>query len=214
VFHGLPTSKPSRRYRFLCLRISGSLTVAKKPFDELLDWLDPDPEISARKYETIRAGLIRLFTSHGISDAAFYADETIDRVMKRLPEIRPTFVGEPARYFTGVARNIVREANRNKEVVPEVMPEQGTEENADDEMLDCLKQCLKELPQERQELILDYHLYHGRAKVELHREMAAELAITEGALRTRAHHLRVSLEDCVLKCLQKDLGTQNPLATT
>lgn len=190
------------------------MTVAKEPFDELLDWLDPDREIAGRKYESIRMGLVRLFTSHGISDAAFYADETIDRVTKRLPEIRPTFVGEPARYFTGVARNIVREAIRNREVLPEVMPERAVEESAADEMLECLKRCLKELPRDKQEMILDYHLYHGRAKVDLHREMATELSISEGALRTRAHHLRVNLEECVLKCLQKDSVTQNPLATT
>ena len=190
------------------------MTVAKDPFDELLDWLDPDREIAGRKYETIRAGLIRLFISHGISDGAFYADETIDRVQKRVPDIRPTFVGEPARYFTGVARNIVREAIRNKEVLPEVMPEPGTDENSDDEMLECLKECLKELPQDKHELILDYHLYRGRAKVELHREMAAELSITEGALRTRAHHLRGNLEECVLNCVQKHLRKQNSLSTT
>lgn len=190
------------------------MTIPKEPFDELLDWLDSDRENAGRKYETIRTGLVRLFISHGISDGAFYADETIDRVIKRLPEIRPTFVGDPARYFTGVARNVVREAMRNREILPEEMPEGSTEPIDENEMLDCLKECLKDLPQDRQELILDYHLYHGRAKVELHREMAAELSITEGALRTRAHHLRVSLEECVLKCLQNHMGTQKSLAAT
>lgn len=186
----------------------------KEPFDELLDWLDSNRDVAGRKYETIRSGLVRLFSSHGISDGGFYADETIDRVMKRLPEIRPTFVGEPARYFTGVARNVVREALRNREVLPEEMPEASTEEEDDDEMLECLKRCLKELPQDRQELILDYHLFHGRAKVDLHREMAKELSITEGALRTRAHHLRVSLEECILKCLANQIGTQNSVAAS
>lgn len=190
------------------------MTIAKEPFDELLDWLDGDRENAGRKYETIRTGLVRLFISHGISDGAFYADETIDRVVKRLPEIRPTFVGDPARYFTGVARNVVREAMRNREILPEEMPERSSEAIEENEMLDCLKECLKVLPQDRQALILDYHLYHGRAKVQLHREMAAELSITEGALRTRAHHLRVSLEECVLKCLQNHMRTQNSLVAT
>lgn len=184
------------------------MPTANEPFDELLDWLDSDRETAGRKYETIRKGLLRLFSSHGISDGAFYTDETFDRVSRRLPEIRPTFVGEPARYFTGVARNIVREALRSREVVLEEMPERPPEKSDDDEMLNCLKRCLRNLPQDRQELILDYHLHYGRAKVELHREMAKELSITEGALRTRAHHLRVSLEECVLKCLA-DEETQN-----
>jgi hypothetical protein len=39
--------------------------------------------------------------------------------------------------------------------------------------------------------------------------MAAELAISEGALRTRAHHLRVSLEKCVLECIDRSRQEQN-----
>lgn len=190
------------------------MTIAREPFDELLDWLDSDREAAGRKYETIRTGLIRVFVSHGISDGAFYADETIDRVIKRLPDIKPTFVGEPARYFNGVARNIVREAIRNKEILPEVMPERSSEESDTNDMIECLKECVRKLPQDRQELILDYHLYHGRAKVELHREMAAELSISEGALRTRAHHLRVSLEECVLECLENRMGKQKSPAVS
>ena len=57
-------------------------------FDALLDWLDPDREKAAVRYEIIRAGLIRIFASKGLSDAEHYTDETIDRVIKRLPELR------------------------------------------------------------------------------------------------------------------------------
>jgi DNA-directed RNA polymerase specialized sigma24 family protein len=178
------------------------LSIASEPFDELLDWLDSDRDTAGQKYVTIRSGLIRMFVSHGVGDGAFYADETIDRVMKRLPEIRPTFVGEPARYFNGVARKVLLEAIRKDKVVTDVIPERITDENRSSDLLDCLKECLKDLPEDKQELILDYHLYQGRAKVEHHREMAAELSISEGALRTRAHHMRVSLENCVLQCLE------------
>jgi hypothetical protein len=73
-------------------------------------------------------------------------------------------------------------------------------------MSECLKKCLKLLPPEKQEMILDYHLYEGHAKVEHHRQMAGELSITEGALRTRVHHLRVNLEKCVLQCLAGGAG--------
>ena len=177
--------------------------IAKESFDELLDWLDSDRDTAGRKYVTIRSGLIRIFVSHGVSDGAFYADVTIDRVVKRLPEIRPTFVGEPARYFSGVARKVLLEAMRKDRVVTDVIPERVTEAETDNsDLFDCLKLCLRQLPEDRKELILDYHLHQGRAKVEHHREMAAELAISEGALRTRAHHLRVSLEKCVMECVE------------
>lgn len=172
-----------------------------EPFDALLEWLDPDRERAGQRYELIRAGLIRIFLAKGVSDAEFCTDEAIDRVIKRLPEIQAGYVGDPARYFHGVARNIVMEAGRRKEVPTDVLPQRLAPEPPKSDTSDCLTKCLKLLPREKQEFILDYHLYHGREKVLHHREMANELSISEGALRTRAHHLRVNLEKCVLRCI-------------
>jgi len=177
------------------------LTTPNDPFDELLEWLDPDREKAGQRYEAIRAGLIRMFVARGVSDAEYYADETIDRVMKRLPEIKASYVGDPARYFHGVARNILMEIRRRKEVPTDVLPQSFAPEPSQSDTSECLTKCLQELPRDKQEFILDYHLYHGHEKVVHHRQMANELSISEGALRTRAHHLRVSLEKCVLRCV-------------
>lgn len=172
----------------------------REPFDALLEWLHSDREQAGRRYEVIRAGLIRMFVSKGLSDAEHYADVTIDRVIRRLPEIQATYVGDPAKYFHGVARNVIREAQRQREIATDVLPTQlFTSERG--ETSECLSKCLGLLPPEKQALILDYHLFKGHAKIEHHRQMAGELSISEGALRTRAHHLRVSLEKCVLECL-------------
>ena len=179
------------------------MAITKELFDALLEWLDPDRDRAGQRYEAIRAGLVRMFVSKGISDAGHSADETMDRVMKKLPEIRASYVGDPAKYFHGVARNLIREAMRGKEVATEVLPESLTKEPDLSETSECLSKCLKLLPLDKQEFILDYHLYHGHAKIEHHRQMASELAISEGALRTRAHHLRVSLEKCVLQCIDR-----------
>ena len=70
----------------------------KELFDALLDWLDPDREKAGQRYEQIRTGLVRMFISNGLSDAGHYSDVTIDRVIKRLPEIRADYVGDPAKY--------------------------------------------------------------------------------------------------------------------
>ena len=172
----------------------------KELFDALLEWLDPDREKAAQRYEIIRAGLVRMFISNGLSDAGHYADVTIDRVMKRLPEIQSTYVGDPAKYFHGVARNVLREARREREIATDILPPQWPSPPRS-EMAECLSKCLKVLPRDKRELILDYHLFRGHEKVENHREMAGELSITEGALRTRAHHLRATLEKCVLECI-------------
>jgi DNA-directed RNA polymerase specialized sigma24 family protein len=179
------------------------LTDDKEPFDRLLEWLDSDREKAGQRYEMIRAGLIRIFVSNGLSDAEHYADVAIDRVMKRLPEIGATYVGDTARYFHGVARNLIREARRSKEIATDVLPPRPAFERDRSETSECLSKCLELLPADKQAFILDYHLYKGQAKATHHREMAVELAISEGALRTRAHHLRVSLEKCVIDCIDQ-----------
>lgn len=186
------------------------MTITPDPFNALLEWLDPDREKAGERYETIRAGLIRIFVSKGLSDAEHYTDETIDRVIRRLPELRKTYVGDPARYFHGVARNVLLEYGRRKEVSTDVVPPHQTPENVRSETHECLSKCLQLLPRDKQEFILDYHLYRGQAKIQHHREMAVELSISDGALRTRAHHLRVNLEKCVGRCI--DQARQNKTA--
>ena len=182
----------------------------KEPFDALLEWLDPAREKGGQRYEVIRAGLIRMFVSNGLSDAEHYADVTIDRVIKRLPEIRATYVGDPAKYFHGVARNVIREARRTREVVTEVMPTLPPPVDRS-ETSECLAKCLQLLSADKQALILDYHLFKGHEKVAHHREMAGELSISEGALRTRAHHLRATLEKCVLDCIGESVKNKSAL---
>lgn len=178
------------------------MIITKDSFDALLEWLDPDRDQAARRFEQIRGGLVRMFVSKGVMDAEFYADQTVDRVIKRLPDIRDTYTDKPVKYFHGVARNIVHEAARRREiptdVLPECLPRGGVVET---ELARCLHQCLKSLPKNKHDLIHDYHIYDGHEKIDSHREMADELSITIGALRTRAHHVRAALEACVRKCM-------------
>ena len=141
--------------------------------------------------------------SKGFSDAEDLADETINRVMKKLPEIRDTYVGEPARYFHGVARYIIREMMRRKEIAVEEVPVVTTEAEVHSDEYDCLLKCLRFLPSDRRELILDYYIYDGRDKIAQHRRMASELGITEGALRGRAHQVRGNLEKCIQQCIER-----------
>lgn len=175
------------------------MSITQEQFDSLLSWLSNDREFAGRKYETIRAGLVRIFVSKGFNDAEDLADATIDRVITRLPDIRDTYEGEPTRYFHGVARNVIRETGRRKELTVEVPavwvdPRPTTQEH------ECLEQCLQSLPRQKRDLILDYLLYEGHQKVEHHKQMAAELGITEGALRGRVHQVRIRVEDCVRQC--------------
>jgi RNA polymerase sigma factor (sigma-70 family) len=183
------------------------LAITKEQFDSLLSWLSSDRELAGTKYETIRGGLVRVFVSKGFNDAEDLADETINRVITRLADIRDTYDGEPSRYFHGVARNVLREQIRRKEFATEapviwIDPQPTTEER------ECLEKCLQMLPEPKRNLILDYYLYEGREKIEQHKQMAAELAVTEGALRVRVHHIRVRLEGCVRECAGRNRVTK------
>jgi DNA-directed RNA polymerase specialized sigma24 family protein len=105
---------------------------------------------------------------------------------------------------------VILEYGRRKEVSTDVLPQSQTQASVRSDTHECLLKCLQLLPRDKQEFILDYHLYQGHAKILHHRQMADELRISEGALRTRAHHLRVNLEKCVLRCI--DHGRQNKTA--
>jgi DNA-directed RNA polymerase specialized sigma24 family protein len=176
--------------------------LADTSFDDLLAWLDPDRDAAALKYETIRAGLIRIFIAKRFSDAEYLADEVIIRVTKRLPEIRDNYVGDPARYFYGVARHVIQEAHRPKEIAMDVTLVAWIQNTSASDVEECLMRCLRFLTPEKRELILDYYVYEGHDKVEEHKTMAQELGISKGALRLRAHHLRTKLEECVEECLE------------
>lgn len=179
-------------------------------FDSLLTWLERDRDAAGTKYETIRSGLVRIFVSKGFSDAEDLADTTIDRVMVRLPNIRQKYVGEPACYFRGVARNVIRERGRRKEIATDLVDGRIDPKLEPSEEHDCLKHCLEGLPVSKRDLILEYYLYDGHQKIEHHKQMAGQLNITEGAIRSRAFQIRMGLETSMRECSLHNKAGRSP----
>jgi RNA polymerase sigma factor (sigma-70 family) len=174
--------------------------MTQEQFDSLLTWLGNDRDVAGRRYETIRSGLVRVFVSKGFSDAEDLADKTIDRVMVRLPAIRRSYIGEPAYYFHGVAKNIIRECGRRREIATDVV-DRWIEPNLEpNEEHDCLRHCLDCLPVSKRDLILNYYLHDGHEKVEHHKHMAGQLNISEGAIRSRAYQIRLRLATSMQQC--------------
>lgn len=169
----------------------------QEPFDLLLAWLDPNRETAGRKYKVIHHGLVRIFVSRGFADAEGLADETINRVVALMPKVKDEPAGERAPFFYKVARYIMLEARRRPEVATDAFPTLAANENSSGQVPDSLSECLDLLPEEKRDLILDYHLYRGREKVEQHERMAKERRITVEGLRLRAHRIRKFLKDCM-----------------
>ena len=173
-------------------------------FEELLGWLHPaDRDQAGRKYEDIRRRLIRIFIYRGCTTAEDLADETINRVARKVLEIRAKYnaADDPAFYFYGVARNVYREYLKRK---PEPVPEPPEEETEDlTPEYDCLERCLGRLTPQNRELILEYYQDEEGAKIERRKKLALHFGLALNALRIRTHRIRADLKKCVLKCLKE-----------
>ena len=174
--------------------------LTQESFEALLAWLDPQREQAGHKYEEIRRRLIKIFICRGCYEPEDLADETINRVIKRLREIEGSFIGDPARYFFGVANKVHLEYLRRKPAPPPEAPNDDTEKI--EQEYQCLDRCMRRLNPDHRNLILRYYEEEGRAKIDHRQRLAEQLGIAVNALRIRAHRIRTSLEECVQKCLQ------------
>src|SRR5215472_9175796 len=83
--------------------------LTEQSFRALLEFLDPDRHLAAERYQKIREKLVRFFEWKGCIPGEDYADETIDRVARRLEEGIDQRPENPYLFFHGVALNVVRE---------------------------------------------------------------------------------------------------------
>jgi DNA-directed RNA polymerase specialized sigma24 family protein len=178
-------------------------TITQESFGRLLNWLDPNDESAATKYEKIRQRLIRIFVCRGCYEAELLADQTIDRVTQKVAQVADGYVGEPAAYFYGVANKIHLEWLRGQKRARELAVAEVSVEDADDEReaeYSCLEKCLEELPGESKELIVEYYRDEKRAKIDRRKNLAKSLGVTIGALQIKASRIRSRLNACVVKC--------------
>lgn len=185
--------------------------LTQEAFDELLAWLNPDREQAARRYEDIRGRLIRILMHRGCTAAEELADKAINQVARKVSEVKSYYVGDPASYFYGVARNIYRDycKSRPDEVsaVPELLSVEPPEEPDDTEAEhECLEKCLGELTPQNRELILEYYREKEGVKIEHHKEMAMRLGITLNALRIIMCRIRTGLKKCMRACLGSEVA--------
>jgi len=182
--------------------------INQERLDHLLDWLGPDREKAAAKYEVIRKKLIKIFECRGVSVPDELADKTIDRVARKLPEIRPTYVGDPAHFFPGVAAYIFQEWLRKQKMLAVVPPESSPPDD-DDMSYDCLQKCAGKLAEADRDMIIAYYQEEKHAKIDHRKKLAEQLRLSMNALRIRTTRLRESLRQCVEQCLCEATAKQN-----
>jgi len=186
----------------------GSEPLSQQAFDKLLNRFSTDREQAGFVYETTRRKLVRFFLSRSVDSADSYADETINRVARRIDEGQ-TIDNLPG-YFYGVARMVFKEINKEKDRAPVSLDDapvglrpKAPEPTEPDLRLLCFDRCLESLAPESRQLILEYYEEQGRAKIQRRQQLADRLKIPLNALRIRAHRIRVGLEQCIQACLRE-----------
>jgi DNA-directed RNA polymerase specialized sigma24 family protein len=178
--------------------------LSQEALDALLDWLDPDREQAGIKYEQIRLRLIKIFTGRGCVDVEDLADETINRVTNKLTKIENNFMGDRTAYFFGVANKVYMEHRRRKPPQPPPSPPADSERTELEYR--CLERCVEKLSDDNRELLLRYYGTEGGTRVEDRKKLAEQLGIAPNALRIRAYRIRLTLQDCVEKCVERSLA--------
>lgn len=172
----------------------------QEAFDQLLAWLNSDREQAGKKYEEIRKRLITIFTCRGCLIPEDLTDETIDRVVMKIPELAGSYVGDPALYFYGVAKYVFHEYIRK---IPTSVPPPVLHPTVEVEQeYSCLEQCVQQLNFKTRSLILDYYSDEG-GKIDHRKQLAGKLGMELNALRIQACRIRAVLFQCVQECLKR-----------
>jgi RNA polymerase sigma factor (sigma-70 family) len=190
-------------------------TLTPPAFQRLLDWLDEGADSDGQKYLEMHRRLASYFDRKNCSAPDELADETLNRVARRLEEEGVIEGDAPARYCYIVARFIfmehLRETQRDGALANELRQQPHADDpaapGADDERkmkeqrLNCLELCLSKLEPLSREIITRYYVGKARVKIEHRRALAEELGITVNALSVRACRIRDKLEACVRQCI-------------
>jgi len=190
-------------------------TLTPHAFERLLDWLDEGTNSEGQNYLAMRRRLVAYFDRKNCSTPHELADETVNRVSRRLEEEGAIANETPAKYCYIVARFVFMEylrAMQKQQVLIDnlqrhpaadhLVPSDADEQNEiKEKRLDCLEQCTARLAPRDREIILRYYAGKERDKIENRRVLAGELGITMNALSIRACRIRDKLEACVRDCV-------------
>ncbi|MET0553355.1 MAG: hypothetical protein ABW221_09980 [Vicinamibacteria bacterium] len=183
--------------------------ITPRAFARLLARLGDGPERGGEGYESLRRTLVRFFDWRGAHAPDVCADETLDRLARRLDE--DAAIEDVRGYAHGIARLVLlehwrrpRELGFDAEAHLPAAPAPADEDPREA----CFERCLAELPEDGRALILEYYAAEGRLKIEGRKRLAGALGLSDTALRNRAQRLRDRLERCIRRCLDTGADTK------
>jgi len=178
-------------------------------FDKLLSSFAADRNDAGEQYERVRTKLFRVFEWHAVGPADELADETFNRVARRIDEGQQ--IDNLPGYIHGVAKIICKEVQKKHPPIsldeaPENQQQTTPEPVEPDTRHECFDHCLGLLSREKRDLIVEYYQQELRQKITRRQKLAERLGIPLNALRIRAHRIRMTLETCITQCLEMNQG--------
>src|SRR5215217_3607171 len=156
-------------------------TLTQEAFDKLLLALGGDRDSGSQKYLEIRTNLTRFFEWRGCSFPEDHADETINRVAKKVAEGEEIL--NPAGYAIGVARLVLLEIIKGRQREQSALTEIGNagevyvDSDDDESRLTCLKNFLQTLSPDNRDLIVQYYQGEKSEKIQNRKKLMEKLAI-------------------------------------
>lgn len=178
--------------------------ISQNDLEQLLDWLNSDRDLAGQKYELVRNRLIKIFYARGCSVAEDLADETIDRVARKIEKLSATYKGDPSLYFYAVGKKVFLEYTRRPktEELPQKLVKEATADGENEIYFECLDKCFSKISSDKQQLIVGYYESEKRDKIENRKKLGELLGVSNEALRVRALRIRQILQNCVIECIQ------------
>jgi DNA-directed RNA polymerase specialized sigma24 family protein len=175
----------------------------RQPLQSMLRWLDPNSERAGHKYEEIRARLIFIFRCRGCTFPDDLADKCFDRVASIISRPGFTYEGDPALFFYGVAKLVIKEHLRTR-LFARIEVEGDLPKTKEDQS-QCLEKCMSKLPARNAQLILDYYGQQEGSKTAHRKGLAGRLGMPLNALRIQTYRIRAVLRQCVLQCIESKI---------
>jgi DNA-directed RNA polymerase specialized sigma24 family protein len=188
-------------------------------FRQLLSWLDEGTDSAGEKYLEIRRRLELYFDRKNCPSPGELADQTLNRVARKLDEMGAITGVTPLHYCYIVAKFVFLESLRDgkhleisvpasadpprSSALAPLSPAAAKASEDREKLASCLDHCLQELSVTDREMILEYYRGQLRDKIESRSGLAARLGLSPNALTIKACRVRQKLEACVRARLEK-----------
>lgn len=189
------------------------MAIDETAFERLLDWLDPNRGKAGKIYKDIHTRLTKFFECRRCYHAEVCADETMDRIGKKLKAGQQIKADNKYLYCLGVARNVQKECWKIKPHCSledlllqqqllkesEEPDQEETEKQLHEQKIKCQKECFENLPSDDRLLMILY----VQGKKREREKLAKQYELVISALTLRVFRIRERLRACQKKCLER-----------